>query len=362
MAATASAGIAARAAGTALSLSRNASSNTFASNSVRRGSPRRMRASRSAATGTRDTPGVRSRTRLRFGGGRFVDQGAEHLLHRRRKAQASDPLHVGIRLGIHNVITLFRNGHGFLQTSCAPCHRRERMEMRSRRSRSPVAPVRVEFSQHFFRTGDRGRLGRRSRACQRRRREFAGPDRLALKCIIDDRTPSLPRRAQFRHHNVMIGHKDRLAGRCEPNVFAQLAVQDTYADRSHAGKVATERSLINRHHGNARCQAGANRQHCWTKHCANPAPRVDVRWRRGKGIEWRGLAAYGPPAESIGAMLRKDDTVAFNVASTRSQHGSDGKDHVAVEKRVTGWQGTVNISSRCRDVTNSPDSDWSGEF
>lgn len=46
------------------------------------------------------------------------------------------------------------------------------------RVRSPVASVLVEFSQNLVQTGDRSRLGRRSRACQRRRHEFARSDRL----------------------------------------------------------------------------------------------------------------------------------------------------------------------------------------
>ncbi len=56
-------------------------------------------------------------------------------------------------------------------------------------------------------------------------------------------------------------------------------------------------------------------------------------------------------------MLCEGNTVAINAAATRNYYGRDGDDCVVVEKCVIGWQGMVNISSRCRVVTHALDSE-----
>ena len=95
------------------------------------------------------------------------------------------------------------------------------IDQRSRRCSS-------SFLEHLVQRGDRhpAAAGGPEPAMRRRGQLHAGPHRVcARNASGKNRTPGLPERPELRHHPVTVGNQDRFAGRREPDVLAQPAVQ-----------------------------------------------------------------------------------------------------------------------------------------
>lgn len=74
------------------------------------------------------------------------------------------------------------------------------------------------------------------------------PYRLRKEGIVENLTPARADRPQLGDNTVPVGHQDRFSAFRQPDVLAQMVLENLDADGTHAIKVATSGHLVKERH------------------------------------------------------------------------------------------------------------------
>ena len=110
---------------------------------------------------------------------------------------------------------------------------------RTCRGRSPVRADFVQFRHKLFDGRYRRRRGWWPRVRQSGWRQPPPAHFFGKECVCQDWASFCSGGNDLGHHPISVGHQHGLAGGCQANVFAELAVQNLQTDGSHLMKVAS---------------------------------------------------------------------------------------------------------------------------